>query len=1014
MARRCSPAVADGRARRSGGGPSAAQRRHARAGGDLALAGCRATRGRSREWSRRAPPKAPWSRLSPSAPPRWRGRRRSSRRWPTPCRTTFASRSPRWFAFSICSPKSPRGAPARRAPGCSAKRARAPPASKRWWTPCCGWRGSRAGAGRFAQVDLAPLVARVAARLEPERAALDGRIEHAALPLVQGDEAQLELLFHNLLDNALKFHAAAPPRIRIECAEEAGAWHLRVEDNGVGVPAKDEARIFALFQRLHTASEAPGTGIGLALCRRVVAHHGGRIWVESRPGGGSIFHFTLAHRPQTPGGGSRPRERFAQMTDDRRPTVLMIEDDDADATLIRVLLSRTALDCRVELRERLTLGLERLAQGGVDLVLLDFSLPDSVGTDRFLLGVARPPPRGAGDRPHQPRRRQPRAAGGGGRGPGLSRQAAGRCAAPGTRHSLRHRAPPQRIGAARERATLRPGDAGRQRRHLGLGSRAGARLSLGALAGDGGHRRGGARRPSGELVRLRRRRRLWRNSRPPSRRLPPAATFTSPWSTACAAATARSLWVATRGALVRDGEGQVIRMAGSMSDISARKRRRGATRPRRLPRRAHRPRQPQSLPRSPRHGAHLAAARPQGDLRRAVPRSRPLQDGQRQPRSLGRRPAAGGDRASAREAHAAVRHRRPARRRRVRRPRLRRPRGVRRGPHRRARSPSAWSSRSPIDGQEVHITASIGIALPEAAGASADGLLRDADLAMYRAKAAGPGRYEVFDLELHRASVQLLKLETELRRGGRGAATSSCTTSRSSRSHSGRIAGFEALVRWHHPERGLVPPAHFIAARRGDRTDRPARLAGARARLPPGRAWQERFPADPPCFMSVNVSGKLFAQDGAVETGAARPRGLALAAREPAPRGHRERRPDDGAEVHAPAAHAARLRRAAVDRRLRHRLLVALATCSASATTSSRSTARSCSDIAGADSLAIVETILSLASHLGIGVVAEGIETAEQLAHLRSLGCPHGQGFWFAKPLAPEAAEELLASNAIW
>lgn len=161
-------------------------------------------------------------------------------------------------------------------------------------------------AGRFAQVDLAPLVARVAARLEPERAALDGRIECAALPLVQGDEAQLELLFHNLLDNALKFHAAAPPRIRIECAEEAGAWHLRVEDNGVGVPAKDEARIFALFQRLHTASEAPGTGIGLALCRRVVAHHGGRIWVESRPGGGSTFHFTLAHRPQLPAAAPDP------------------------------------------------------------------------------------------------------------------------------------------------------------------------------------------------------------------------------------------------------------------------------------------------------------------------------------------------------------------------------------------------------------------------------------------------------------------------------------------------------------------------------------------------------------------------------------------------------------------------------------------------------------------------------------------------------------------------------------
>lgn len=153
---------------------------------------------------------------------------------------------------------------------------------------------------RFADVDLDALVARVAARLEPERAALDGRIERATLPVVRGDEAQLELLVQNLLDNALKFHAAEPPRIRIDCEAEEDRWHLRVEDNGVGVPAKDAERIFALFQRLHTASEAPGTGIGLALCRRVVARHGGRIWVESRPAGGSTFHFTLARRPHLP------------------------------------------------------------------------------------------------------------------------------------------------------------------------------------------------------------------------------------------------------------------------------------------------------------------------------------------------------------------------------------------------------------------------------------------------------------------------------------------------------------------------------------------------------------------------------------------------------------------------------------------------------------------------------------------------------------------------------------------
>ena len=164
----------------------------------------------------------------------------------------------------------------------------------------------------FGEVDLEALVGRVVARLEPERAAQDGRIEHGPLPVVRGDEAQLELLFQNLLDNALKFHAAEPPVIRIEridrieriersdAADDEGVWHIRVEDNGVGIPEKDAERIFALFQRLHTASESPGTGIGLALCRRVVARHGGRIWVESRPGGGSIFHFTLARRPHLP------------------------------------------------------------------------------------------------------------------------------------------------------------------------------------------------------------------------------------------------------------------------------------------------------------------------------------------------------------------------------------------------------------------------------------------------------------------------------------------------------------------------------------------------------------------------------------------------------------------------------------------------------------------------------------------------------------------------------------------
>ena len=147
----------------------------------------------------------------------------------------------------------------------------------------------------FARVDLEALVARVVARLEPERAAAGGRIDCAGpLPVVRGDEAQLDLLFQNLLDNALKFRGADSPRIRIDATEDEGHWHIRVQDNGTGIPVKDQERIFALFQRLHTAQEAPGTGIGLALCRRVVARHGGRIWVESLPGEGSTFHFTLA------------------------------------------------------------------------------------------------------------------------------------------------------------------------------------------------------------------------------------------------------------------------------------------------------------------------------------------------------------------------------------------------------------------------------------------------------------------------------------------------------------------------------------------------------------------------------------------------------------------------------------------------------------------------------------------------------------------------------------------------
>lgn len=113
------------------------------------------------------------------------------------------------------------------------------------------------------------------------------------LPVVTGDEGQLVQLFQNLLSNALKFNVSAAPEVRVTAAETAGEWILSFADNGIGIPAEHFDRIFLIFQRLHTAEKYPGAGIGLALCKKIAENHGGRIWVESYPGGGSVFRVTL-------------------------------------------------------------------------------------------------------------------------------------------------------------------------------------------------------------------------------------------------------------------------------------------------------------------------------------------------------------------------------------------------------------------------------------------------------------------------------------------------------------------------------------------------------------------------------------------------------------------------------------------------------------------------------------------------------------------------------------------------
>jgi light-regulated signal transduction histidine kinase (bacteriophytochrome) len=104
---------------------------------------------------------------------------------------------------------------------------------------------------------------------------------------------QLGQLFQNLVGNAIKFRAESPPRIHVSAKRKGSEWLFSVKDNGIGFDMKYTDRIFMIFQRLHGKGEYPGTGIGLAICKKIVERHGGRIWAESNPGKGTIFYFTI-------------------------------------------------------------------------------------------------------------------------------------------------------------------------------------------------------------------------------------------------------------------------------------------------------------------------------------------------------------------------------------------------------------------------------------------------------------------------------------------------------------------------------------------------------------------------------------------------------------------------------------------------------------------------------------------------------------------------------------------------
>jgi len=154
---------------------------------------------------------------------------------------------------------------------------------------------SRVGTGKegFGWVDTAAVISEVGEIFREKIVAARAQIEIGTLPTVWGDKVQLVQLLQNLLSNALKYHSDRPPLIRIRAEGENGHWQFAVEDNGIGIDPLFFEKIFIIFQRLHNRNDYSGTGIGLAVCKKIVERHGGKIWVESDQCSGSTFYFTI-------------------------------------------------------------------------------------------------------------------------------------------------------------------------------------------------------------------------------------------------------------------------------------------------------------------------------------------------------------------------------------------------------------------------------------------------------------------------------------------------------------------------------------------------------------------------------------------------------------------------------------------------------------------------------------------------------------------------------------------------
>ncbi len=151
--------------------------------------------------------------------------------------------------------------------------------------------GRKTGSPRH--VDCQAVMAEVRLSLAAAMQESGAVITHGALPVIWADRSQLTQVLQNLIGNAIKFHGKEPPVISVQAEKAGSQWLFSMRDNGIGIPPEQAQQIFVAFHRLHTRTEYPGNGIGLAICKKIVEHCGGTIWVESQPGQGSVFKFTL-------------------------------------------------------------------------------------------------------------------------------------------------------------------------------------------------------------------------------------------------------------------------------------------------------------------------------------------------------------------------------------------------------------------------------------------------------------------------------------------------------------------------------------------------------------------------------------------------------------------------------------------------------------------------------------------------------------------------------------------------